>query len=78
MKRAYGFKGNLGFCSKYALNQITLSRRDDLISVVYMLIYLYTGRLDVLDHQCQDQSEWFRKIKYSKNQATSESLCKYS
>jgi len=37
------FQGNLAFSSKNAFKEITLSRRDDLISVIYMLIYLATG-----------------------------------
>ena len=35
------FNGNLAFCSKNALNFMTQSRRDDLISLNYILLYLY-------------------------------------
>ena len=39
------FQGNLAFSSKNAFDQITLSRRDDFISLVYMLTYLASGKL---------------------------------
>ena len=42
------FVGNLAFCSKYAMAMKTRSRRDDLISLCYLLIYVFKGRLDVL------------------------------
>ena len=38
------FKGNLDFSSYNAFNEINLSRRDDLISLVYILIYLTSGK----------------------------------
>jgi hypothetical protein len=34
------FKGNLFFSSKNAFTGNTLSRRDDLISVIYLLVFL--------------------------------------
>jgi serine/threonine protein kinase len=34
------FKGNLIFSSKNAFAKVTLSRRDDIISLMYMIIYL--------------------------------------
>lgn len=44
------FQGNLAFSSKNAFNEVTLSRRDDLLSLVYMLIYLATGQLPFVNH----------------------------
>ena len=44
------FQGNLAFSSKNAFNEITLSRRDDLISLVYMLLYLSSGRMAFIKH----------------------------
>ena len=34
------FKGNVIFASKNAFDRITLSRRDDIIALAYMLSYL--------------------------------------
>jgi len=39
------FEGNLVFASKNAFNLQTLSRRDDVISLAYLLIYLLEGKL---------------------------------
>jgi casein kinase I homolog HRR25 len=45
------FQGNLAFSSKNAFNETTLSRRDDLISLVYMLTYLSSGKLPFIRHE---------------------------
>ena len=42
------FQGNLIFASKYCFNLITHSRRDDLISLSYLLLYLIDGDLAFL------------------------------
>ena len=39
------FKGNLAFSSKNTFMGMTLSRRDDLYSLMYLLIYLSCGKL---------------------------------
>lgn len=39
------FRGNIHFASKNALNMITLGRRDDLIQLCYLLLYLIDGNL---------------------------------
>jgi hypothetical protein len=38
------FRGNLGFSSHNAFKKISLSRRDDLISLCYLLTYLLDGQ----------------------------------
>ena len=40
------FKGNMLFSSKNAFTGQTLSRRDDIISLVYLLVFLLTSNLD--------------------------------
>jgi serine/threonine protein kinase len=42
------FRGNVAFCSYNALNDKALSRRDDLISLAYLLLYLHRGTLNFL------------------------------
>ena len=37
------FKGNLLFSSRYSFLGYTLSRRDDIISIIYILIFLVNG-----------------------------------
>jgi serine/threonine protein kinase len=39
------FQGNIIFASKNAFNMVTLSRRDDLISLCYLMIYMLNGDL---------------------------------
>ena len=43
------YVGNLAFCSNNAMNYMSLSRRDDLISLCYLLVYILQGRLEFLD-----------------------------
>ena len=45
MKEHQGYKGTIDFCSTNSLMGLTLSRRDDLESLAYCLIYLYSGKL---------------------------------
>ena len=42
------FQGNLIFASKHCFNLVTHSRRDDLISLAYLLLYLIDGDLAFL------------------------------
>lgn len=42
------FSGNIAFGSKNTLNNMAASRRDDLISLVYLLFYIHTGSLSFL------------------------------
>lgn len=39
------FRGNAIFSSKNAFDKLTLSRRDDIIALIYMLDYLIETRL---------------------------------
>ena len=43
--RVSSFKGNLMFASFTAFSLLTLSRRDDLVSMMYILIYLIRSEL---------------------------------
>lgn len=43
------FQGNLIFSSKNAFRQVTLSRRDDLISFIYLMIFCVDSRLQWID-----------------------------
>ena len=49
------FKGNCLFASHNAFRKITLSRRDDLISTCYLLIYLFEGGNPWTDQLNADQ-----------------------
>lgn len=43
------FEGNLKFASKNAFTYSQLSRRDDLISLCYMLVYFVNGHLNIFE-----------------------------
>jgi len=47
-KKQGTFKGNIIFASKNAFNLLTQSRRDDLISLCYFLLYIIDGDLPFL------------------------------
>jgi len=50
MKRNVPFKGNIIFSSKYAFEQFSLSRRDDIISLLYFLIFCIKSDLNWIDN----------------------------
>lgn len=71
------FKGSMMFASKYSFNFVQTSRRDDLISLCYILIYLideiqlgYINRVSGLS-----KKEKFKTIKKIKLQQTARDLC---
>lgn len=45
------FQGNLIFASKHCFNLVTHSRRDDLISLSYLLLYIIDGDLAFLSKE---------------------------
>ena len=71
------FKGSMAMSSKYSMSFYTLSRRDDLISLTYLLIYMRTGQLDYLDFPGtnQDQQYIFQHVLKRKSELTPEQLC---
>lgn len=50
------FVGNMAMSSVNAMNFLSVSRRDDLISLTYLLIYMIQGRLSMFDVQHLPQS----------------------
>lgn len=51
------FQGNLIFASKHCFNLLTHSRRDDLISLSYLLLYLIDGDLAFLTKDGESEAE---------------------
>ena len=43
------FKGNMLFSSKYTFQGHVQSRRDDIISIIYILIFLISGKAALQD-----------------------------
>jgi casein kinase 1 delta len=68
------FEGNLAFCSKYSMRFMSRSRRDDMISLGYLLVYLNQGFLPFLLNLNKEEDE-YKQIVLAKEQCTSEILC---
>ena len=49
-RRNIPFKGNVIFSSKNAFDQLTLSRRDDIISFMYFLIFCVNSNQSWIDN----------------------------
>lgn len=58
------------------MNMTTVSRRDDLISLTYLLLYIAQGELDFLKTSENDNEKLFRKVCRRKNRLTAEQLCR--
>lgn len=82
LKKEKLFQGNLIFASVNTFNMITHSRRDDLISLCYFMLYLVDGDLAFLKREDEDNEElqgWkqeeFSRIQHLKNTLTPEKIC---
>ena len=71
------FQGNLAFSSLNAFNETSLSRRDDLISLFYLLIYLVTGKIPFVSRTIPLENQVGR-IKRLKNSMSPAGLCMLS
>lgn len=63
-----GYKGTMDFCSMNSHMELSLSRRDDLESLAYCLIYLWLGKLpwsNRYSHGYQNESVLNLKIEFS-------------
>lgn len=78
------FRGNVVFASRNLFNLETPSRRDDLISLCYLLLYLVDGDLPFISEQenpppdrnkQEYQHREFKRIKGIKNLLTPQLLC---
>lgn len=68
------FKGNVIFSSKNAFAQITLSRRDDIISLIYMLIFCINSKQAWIDNS-RPVNEQFEEIGKFKVLTKSKDFC---
>ena len=67
--------GNARYSSINALDGGTQSRRDDLESLGYLLLYLLLGRLPWQGHLSRSKEDKYYKIKLIKRNTTAEDLC---
>lgn len=73
-KTGVPFKGNVIFSSKNAFAQISLSRRDDIISLVYFLIFCVNSKQSWIDNS-RPVSEQFDEIAKYKINTKSKDFC---
>ena len=70
------FVGTLRYASLNSHNGIRQSRRDDLESMIYILIYFLKGRLPWQDVKAKTKEERYKLIHQIKAKSTIDSLCK--
>jgi hypothetical protein len=68
------FKGNMLFSSKFGFIGYNLARRDDIISVIYLLVFLINGRIEKYD-KGMDFKQLFEKVSELKNSKTAYEFC---
>ena len=68
--------GTARYASIHALEELEQSRRDDLESVGYVLIYFLKGSLPWQGLKAKGKEERYRKILEKKKEISSEELCK--
>ena len=72
-KSALGFRGNIAFSSPNAMMNNSTSRRDDLVSLAYLLLYLHNSTLAFFGIN-QTESE-FQEILDAKLNCSTQALC---
>jgi serine/threonine protein kinase len=70
------FVGTVRYASISAHEGLELSRRDDLESIGYILVYLFKGRLPWQKIREKDKKQRYKLIHKMKKEETVESLCK--
>ena len=75
MKKEKKLIGTVRFASVNAMNGISQSRRDDLESVGYVLIYFLKGKLPWQNILIKNKEERYEKIKEIKNNIDIKTLC---
>ena len=75
MQKTGGITGTPRFASINALKELTQSRRDDLESLGYVLIYIAKGTLPWADIKSDDKRGLYNRILEVKMETTPEELC---
>jgi len=75
-KEGKTLKGNMRFASANAQLGAEQSRRDDLESLFYMLVYLYQGRFPWDEETCLNKAENYLHVMENKMSFPPELLCK--
>ena len=73
-KSLQDFQGNFAFCSPNSINGTSTSRRDDMFSILYLLLYLFTNKIPFFDSKLP-QNQLKIKYKQKKLTYTGEAIC---
>jgi len=76
MKKGGGITGTARFASIHTLDGYTQSRRDDLESLGYVIIYLAKGTLPWANIKSDNKNELYNRIVESKKSTSHEFLCR--
>ncbi len=76
LRNGLNFVGTLRYASLNSHRGIRQGRRDDLESMIYILIYFLKGRLPWQDVKAKTKEERYKLIHEIKSKSTIESLCK--
>ena len=76
MKKGGGITGTARFASIHTLDGYTQSRRDDLESLGYVIIYLAKGTLPWANIKSDNKNELYNRIIESKKATSTEFLCR--
>ena len=75
LKENRNLTGTARYASCNAHNGLEQSRRDDMESIAYVLLYFLKGTLPWKGLKCKDKNEKYQKIKEMKMNTTPEKLC---
>ena len=73
--KGFQFVGTLRYSSINSHKGVRLCRKDDLESLMYILIYFYKGKLPWQDVDAKDEKEKQEKVKEQKMKITTAELC---
>jgi serine/threonine protein kinase len=66
------FQGNFAFCSPNSLLGLSTSRRDDLFSILYIILYLSTNKIPYLEEIPKTLSKIRQREQYKQKKIKSE------
>ena len=75
LKENRNLTGTARYASCNAHNGLEQSRRDDMESIAYVILYFFKGKLPWQGLKCKDKNEKYAKIKEMKMSMTPENLC---
>jgi serine/threonine protein kinase len=75
LKENRNLTGTARYASCNAHNGLEQSRRDDMESIAYVILYFFKGKLPWQGLKCKDKNEKYAKIKEMKMSITPENLC---